>query len=68
MSQLQRSENSCLNWLKTATKLYEYMLLDKLPNNIKERCCNFKLLEEKAIEYDKEKYFYLNNYNNVLKL
>ncbi|WP_143403515.1 hypothetical protein [Fusobacterium massiliense] len=44
------------------------MLLDKLPNNIKERCCNFKLLEEKAIEYDKEKYFYLNNYNNVLKL
>ena len=54
--------------LKTATKLYEYMLLDKLPNNIKERCCNFKLLEEKAIEYDKEKYFYLNNYSNVLKL
>ena len=39
--------------LKTATKLYEYMLLDKLPNNIKERCCNFKLLEEKAIEYKK---------------
>ncbi len=27
-----------------------------LPQNIKARCCNFKLLEEKCIEYNKIKY------------
>ena len=32
-------------------KLYNLYINDKLPKNIKKRCCNFKLLEEKFKEY-----------------
>lgn len=32
-------------------KLYILYINDKLPKNIKIRCCNFKLLEEKCKEY-----------------
>ena len=32
-------------------KLYNLYINDKLPKNIKIRCCNFKLLEEKCKEY-----------------
>ena len=50
-----------LNWLNAnyyqvknkAFKLYKLYNNEKLPQNIKKRCCNFKLLEEKCIEYDK---------------
>ena len=34
-------------------KLYELYNSGRLPDNIKDRCCNFKLLEEKCIEYNK---------------
>ena len=34
-------------------KLYQLYNNDKLPKNIKSRCCNFKLLEEKCMEYNK---------------
>ena len=34
-------------------KLYQLYNNGKLPENIKARCCNFKLLEEKCIEYNK---------------
>jgi len=34
-------------------KLYELYTTGKLPENIKSRCCNFKLLEEKCLEYNK---------------
>lgn len=52
-----------LNWLNAnyyqiknkAFKLYQMYISDKLPENIRERCCNFKLLEEKCIEYKCEK-------------
>lgn len=48
-----------LDWLNThyrqikskSFKLYNLYINDKLPKNIKIRCCNFKLLEEKCKEY-----------------
>ena len=36
-------------------KLYQLYNSGKLPDNIKSRCCNFKLLEEKCLEYNKAK-------------
>ena len=33
--------------------LYKLYNNERLPKNISERCCNFKLLEEKCIEYNK---------------
>lgn len=35
-------------------KLYELYNAGKLPENIKSRCCNFKLLEEKCLAYRRE--------------
>ena len=34
-------------------KLYKLYSNGKLPENIKVRCCNFKLLEKKCAEYNK---------------
>lgn len=34
-------------------KLYNLYNSGKLPTNIKNRCCNFKLLEEKCLEYNR---------------
>ena len=34
-------------------KLYNLYNENKLPKSIKDRCCNFKLLENKCIEYNK---------------
>ena len=50
-----------LRWLTNNKKkinfksklLYNLYKSNKLPNNVKERCCNFKLLEEKCLEYAK---------------
>lgn len=50
-----------LNWLNAnyyqvknkSFKLYKLYNSGKLPQKIKDRCCNFKLLEEKCIEYEK---------------
>ena len=36
-------------------KLYQLYIEGKLPENIKSRCCDFKLLEEKCLEYKTEK-------------
>ena len=36
-------------------KLYQLYNSGKLPDNMKLRCCNFKLLEEKCLEYNKVK-------------
>ena len=36
-------------------KLYQLYNSGKLPDNMKLRCCNFKLLEEKCLEYNKIK-------------
>ncbi len=33
-------------------KLYNLYNNDKLPSSIKQRCCNFKLLEDKCLEYN----------------
>ena len=35
-----------------ARNLYIYYIKDSLKYNIKDRCCNFKLLEEKCLEYN----------------
>lgn len=34
-------------------RLYQLYNNGKLPQNIKSRCCNFRLLEEKCVEYNK---------------
>ena len=34
-------------------RLYQLYNSGRLPENIKSRCCNFKLLEEKCMEYNK---------------
>lgn len=49
-----------LNWLNEnydqvknkSFKLYQLYNNGKLPQNIKSRCCNFKLLEQKCTEYN----------------
>lgn len=51
-----------LNWLNAnykqiknkSFKLYRLCINNKLPNNIKLRCCNFKLLEKKCEEYNRK--------------
>lgn len=50
-----------LHWLNAnyyqvrnkSLKLYKLYNMNKLPDKIKARCCNFKLLEEKCLEYNK---------------
>lgn len=37
-----------------SSKLYFLYINNMLAKNIKNRCCNFKLLEEKCLEYNKE--------------
>ena len=52
-----------LNWLNAhyrqvknkSFRLYQLYNSGKLPDNMKSRCCNFKLLEEKCLEYNKVK-------------
>ena len=51
-----------LNWLNKnynqvkdkSYKLYSLYNNGKLPKNVRERCCNFKLLEVKCAEYNKK--------------
>jgi len=58
-SKYQKLVKEQLNWLNSnydqvknkSIKLYNLYNNGKLPENIKERCCNFKLLEEKCMEY-----------------
>lgn len=40
--------------LKRSKKLYNDYINNKLPHNIVKRCCNFKLLESKCKEFNKE--------------
>ena len=50
-----------LRWLTSNKKeimtksklLYNLYKNDKLPKNVKDRCCNFPLLEQKCVEYNK---------------
>ena len=53
-----------LNWLNAhyrqvknkSFKLYQLYNSGKLADNMKSRCCNFKLLQEKCLEYNKVKW------------
>ena len=55
--------NNQLRWLTSNKKdiytksklLYNLYKNDKLPKNVKDRCCNFPLLEEKSKDYLKSK-------------
>ena len=57
----QRLLKEQLNWLNSnyhqvknkSFKLYQLYINGRLSENIKNRCCNFKLLEEKCAEYNK---------------
>lgn len=59
-SKYQKLLREQLNWLNSnyyqvknkSFRLYTLYNNNKLPKNIKERCCNFKLLEEKCVEYN----------------
>lgn len=56
----QKLLKSQLQWLNAnynqvknkSFKLYQLYNEGKLSNNIKERCCNFKMLEQKSLEYN----------------
>ena len=55
--EMQKKELMWLNrhWEEVtnkAYKLYYKYVTNKLPNFIKARCCDFKLLEEKCVEYN----------------
>lgn len=42
-----------LKIVRVSSKLYNLYLSNKLPSSVKDRCCNFKLLEQKCDEYFK---------------
>lgn len=52
--------NNQLRWLTSNKKdiyqkskiLYNLYINDKLPRNVKDRCCNYPLLEEKCVQYN----------------
>ncbi len=60
-SKYQKLLREQLDWLNAnyyqvkskSFKLYQLYISDKLPQNIKSRCCNYQLLEEKCMEYNK---------------
>lgn len=66
----QRLLKEQLDWLNSnyhqvknkSFKLYQLYNSNKLSENIKSRCCNFKLLEEKCKEYKYCEVFYYRNY------
>ncbi|MED5604024.1 type III toxin-antitoxin system ToxN/AbiQ family toxin [Fusobacterium pseudoperiodonticum] len=43
--------------LKNSKLLYKLIKIDLISEKVKKRCCNFKLLEEKALEYMKDKQY-----------
>lgn len=53
INQLSWCNSNKYKIIRTADKLYNDVNNQKLPLNIIERCCNFKLLEEKLLNYKK---------------
>ena len=61
-SKYQKLLKEQLNWLNAnykqvknkSFKLYQLYSEGKLPKNVKARCCDFKLLEKKCVEYNKK--------------
>ena len=51
--QLAWLNSNCIQIYNKSYKLYQLYNNGKLPDNIKNRCCNFKLLEEKCKKYKK---------------
>lgn len=45
--QLRWLNRNAIEVRKISKTLYKLYVNDKLPDNVKNRCCNFKLLEEK---------------------
>ena len=55
---------------KKSFQLYQKQIANRLPNSIMQRCCNFKLLEEKCTEYNQNKMnitSLFNEYKNFCK-
>ena len=52
--QLHWLNENKLKIIYKADNLYALYVANLLPENIKKRCCNFKLLEEKCEEYNKK--------------
>lgn len=49
--QLRWLNRNAIEVRKISKTLYKLYVNDKLPDNVKNRCCNFKLLEEKCDLY-----------------
>ena len=49
--QLRCLDRNAIEVRKISKTLYKLYVNDKLPDNVKNRCCNFKLLEEKCDLY-----------------
>lgn len=58
-NQLRWLTNNKKDIMTKSKLLYDLYKNDKLPNNVKRRCCNFPLLEEKCKDYN-------NNENHIL--
>lgn len=54
-NQLEYLNKNYIQVQEKSFKLYDLFINNKLPKNIKSRCCNFTLLEEKSKEYKREK-------------
>ena len=53
LEQLDYLNENYFHVVSNSYKLYELYINNKLPANIKNRCCNFPLLETKCSEYNK---------------
>ena len=53
LEQLDYLNENYFHVVSNSYKLYELYINNKLPANIKNRCCNFSLLETKCGEYNK---------------
>ena len=55
LDQLRWLNRNSDNILSHALTLYNKYVNNKLSIKMQNRCCNFKMLEEKCLEYNKEK-------------
>ena len=55
IDQLSWCDKNKVSLLTKAEKLYSLVEQNRVPSQVLDRCCNFKLLEQKCIEYHPEK-------------
>lgn len=54
-NQLAAINTNYFEIIDKSCRLYDLYITNRLPKNIKDRCCNFPLLEEKCMEYNEGK-------------